>query len=301
MRILLQFPEGLKQEALRYAKRYESQGHEVILSGSSCYGACDLALDEAKAINADKIIHFGHAKFIAKDLPIEVEYIEFKIDADLDKFKKAISQIKEKSVALATTVQHIHQINQMKKILEESGKQVHIGRGVLAFYPGQILGCDSAAISSVIEKADAVIFVGDGNFHALAIHEDKPIYIIGPKSGNLRQINDELKRLKKKRLGSILASLDAKTFGIIVSTKPGQYNLHLAQLIKKQLQELGLEAQILVSSEISGLSLNNFMSFDCYIVTACPRIADDSEMFGKPTLNPGMYAEMMGMKKELKG
>ena len=107
--------------------------------------------------------------------------------------------------------------------------------------------------------------------------------------------------MKKKRLGSILASLDAKTFGIIVSTKPGQYNLHLAQLIKKQLQELGLEAQILVSSEISGLSLNNFMSFDCYIVTACPRIADDSEMFGKPTLNPGMYAEMMGMKKELKG
>ena len=66
MRVLLQFPEGLKRLALEYAQKYEAQGHEVFVSSSSCYGACDLALDEAKKIGAKKIVHFGHSKFIRK-------------------------------------------------------------------------------------------------------------------------------------------------------------------------------------------------------------------------------------------
>jgi phosphoribosylaminoimidazole-succinocarboxamide synthase len=301
MRILLQFPEGLKQFAQEHAKKYEEEGHEVFLSGSSCYGACDLALDEAKAINADKIIHFGHSKFIRSDLPIEVEYVEHHIDVDLEKFKVAANQLEYSSVALATTIQHIHQLDEMKKILEEEGKSVFIGTGNLAFYPGQILGCDSGAVLSVIEKADAVVFVGDGAFHALAINIDKPVYVIQPKSGNLRQINDELNKLKKKRKGAILAAVDSKNFGILVSIKPGQFNQKTANEIKKQIESFGNGANILVANEISGLALNNFMSFDCYITTACPRISEDTEMFGKPVLNLSMYVEYVKIIKEMKG
>ena len=47
MRILLQFPEGLKQEALSHAKKLEKEGNEVFISASPTFGACDLALDEA--------------------------------------------------------------------------------------------------------------------------------------------------------------------------------------------------------------------------------------------------------------
>ena len=63
MKILLQFPEGLKQKAVEIAKKYEKKGDVVFLSAAPCYGACDLALDEARAIGAKKIIHFGHSPF----------------------------------------------------------------------------------------------------------------------------------------------------------------------------------------------------------------------------------------------
>ncbi len=302
MRILLQFPEGLKQKAIEHAKRYEKEGHEVFLSASACYGACDLALDEAKAINADKIIHFGHAPFIRKNLDVEVEYIEFRLDADLVKFEEAIKSVKEKTIVLATTVQHIHQLEQMKLILERSGKKVLIGKGALAAYPGQVLGCDSSAVTNVAKEADAIIFVGDGNFHALAIDGEikKPVFVIQPKTGNMRQINDEIERLRKRRRGAIIAAVDAKNFGIILSTKPGQLHLALAQKMKADLEKNNKQAEILVGNEISPLALNNFMSFDCYIISACPRIADDSEMFGKPTLNAGMFAELMRIMKGMK-
>ena len=39
MRILLQFPEGLKQKALGHAKALELEGNEVFISASPTYGA----------------------------------------------------------------------------------------------------------------------------------------------------------------------------------------------------------------------------------------------------------------------
>jgi 2-(3-amino-3-carboxypropyl)histidine synthase len=301
MKLLLQFPEGLKREAIAYAKRYEEEGHEVYLSASSCYGACDLALDEARAIKADKIIHFGHAPFIKRELPIEVEYVEHHIDVDLEKFKDALDQIKQTELVLATTVQHIHQLDSMKKILEEDGKTVFIGEGTLAHHAGQVLGCDANAVTSVMDKSQAIVFVGDGQFHSLAIETEKPVYVIHPQSGTLEHLNEKMERLKKKRKGAILKSLEAKVFGILVSTKPGQFNPRAAQSIKTDLEKLGFSAQILVSNEISSLALNNFMSFDCYITTACPRISDDTQMFGRPVLNLGMFAEFIKLRNEIKG
>jgi len=302
MRIILQFPEGLKKEALAYAQKYENEGHEVLLSGASCYGACDLAIDEANAVGADKIIHFGHAPFIKKKLLIEVEYVEWHIDVDLDKFEKAIKELKFDKIALATTVQHIHQLNEMKKILESDGKKVFVSKGPLAAYPGQVLGCDAGAISSVVKNSDAVVFVGEGHFHPLAIDidPDKPVFIIHPKSGQIRKINDEIEKLRKRRKGAILKAVYAKTLGIIVSTKPGQFNLPVAEKIKKELTLLGKRSEIIVSNEISPLALNNFISFDCYIVTACPRIADDTEAFGRPVLNLKMFSDLVSILRETK-
>ena len=63
MRVLLQFPEGLKQKALEYAVKIEKGGDEVFISASPTFGACDLAIDEARSIKADKLIHFGHGEF----------------------------------------------------------------------------------------------------------------------------------------------------------------------------------------------------------------------------------------------
>jgi len=293
MKILLQFPEGLKKYALEYAKEYEKKGHKVFISSAPCYGACDLALEEAKAIKADKIIHFGHAPFIRKKLPVKVEYVEFHIDVNLKNLRKAISKLKFKKIVLATTVQHVHQLKEMKKIFEKAGKKVFIGRGTLAKHPGQVLGCDEGAVLSVYEKADAVIFVGDGLFHPLAVKVDKPVFVIHPKSGKVRSINKEIELLKKRRKGLLTRALYAKTFGILLSTKPGQFNQKLAEEIKKKLEKKGKKAEILIANSFDPFSLENFELFDCYITTACPRISDDYEVFRKPVLDMELFKDFI--------
>lgn len=303
MRILLQFPEGLKREALKYQEKYEEEGHEVFTASAPCYGACDLALEEAGAIGAAKLVHFGHAKFVQKDLPVEVEYIPYHVDVNLPGLKDAISQLKQyQNIALATTIQHIHQFAGMKQLFGQTGHTVFAGKGNVAAYAGQVLGCDSLAIKSVEKHADALVFVGDGMFHALAIdfETDKPIFVIHPQSGQLRKINDEIEKLRKKRKGAVLAAVDARTFGILVSTKSGQFRLDTARNIKKELEKRGKRAMILVSNELKPLALNNFMLFDCYITTACPRTADDGEEFGKPVLTASMLQEVFKITDNVK-
>jgi len=287
MRILLQFPEGLKKEAISYSEKYRKEGHEVFLSCAACYGACDLALEEAKNVGAEKIVHFGHAQFVRIHLPIEIEYVEYHIDADLEKLKGAIDTFKGlKTVAFGTTVQHTHQLKEMLEIFKNAGIEARTGKGIVAIHEGQVLGCDSNGVARYMRDSDATVFVGDGMFHALAISSEKPVYVIHPKTGEVRQINDEIDKLTKKRRGAVIAASKGGTFGILVSTKIGQCNVMGARRIKEELDKKGKKSEILVANELNADSLENFQSFDAYVNTACPRIMDDNEMFGKPVINP---------------
>ena len=305
MRLLLQFPEGLKQKALEYAKSYEAEGHEVFLSASPCYGACDICIDEARWIRADRIVHFGHNRFVARGFEIPVEYVEYRIDIEIEKLAALLPHLKNFStIAIATTVQHVHQLEAMKSFFEKHGKRVLIGKGSRAPVAGQVLGCDAGAIKSVEKNAEAIVFVGNGRFHALAIdvEKDKPIFVFDPagqesgkesgKGAIVIDISKEVEKLRKRRKGAIAKALSCRCFGILLSTKPGQFNPVQAEWAKKELRSRGLEAEILLANCLDPMALNNFVVFDCYVTTACPRMADDTEAFGKPVLSLDMLREL---------
>lgn len=60
----LQFPEGLKAYAVKIAVEIESKTNaRVIIFFDPIYGACDIKLNDAKELNIDLIVHFGHEKF----------------------------------------------------------------------------------------------------------------------------------------------------------------------------------------------------------------------------------------------
>lgn len=296
MRILIQFPEGLKQKAMELKQGYEREGHEVFLSASPCYGACDLALDEARWIKADRIVHFGHNRFLKDDPGVPVEYLDYPIDVDISALKAVLGHLEgSRSIVLATTVQHIHQLEEMKAFFEENGKRVLIGKGAVAERPGQILGCDAGAVKSVEKDADAVVFVGSGLFHPLALDVERPVFVFNPVDSSVKDIRDEVERLRKRRKGAIAKALTCKNFGILLSTKPGQFSLANAEWAKKELEERGLECAILVANELEPMALNNFMVFDCFVNTGCPRMSDDSEEFGKPVLDVSMFRELLSI------
>lgn len=308
MRILLQFPEGLKQYAMKYAKNLEkNKSNMVFISCSPTYGACDIAIDEAKAINADKIIHFGHSKFNPKnnDLKFNIEYKEYAIKANLGILKDSLQYLKNyKKIGIVTTLQHINQLKDIKKFYEKNNKIIYIGKPFgFAKYNGQILGCDNGSAVNVDKNSDAIIYFGGGMFHAIGalLETKKPFVSIDPFLNKIEILDKYREIHKKQSKGKILQSLNAKTFGILVSTKNGQFKLKLAKIIKKQIEKNKmLKAQILITNNFDFDSLNNMLEFDAFVNTACPRLGEDQERLRKPIINVNELFELIHMKAQMK-
>ena len=302
MRILIQFPEGLKQKALEYAESLEKEGNEVFISASPNFGACDLALDEARNLKVDKLIHYGHAEFNKVDF--NVEYVPYEIDAPLDLLPKSLEYLKDfNRISVVTTVQHLHQLDSIKEFYEKNGKEVFIGRPYgFAKHPGQILGCDIGSAASVDSKVDAHVYFGGGIFHPLGalLNTKKPFLVIEPFDNKVEFIDSLRDTYQRRSKGKVLASLDAKSIAILVSTKNGQHNLKLAEILKKKIESEGLKSTILVSNTFDFDSINNMMAFDAFVNTACPRIAiDDTDRLRKPLLSANELMQVLSMKKEL--
>jgi 2-(3-amino-3-carboxypropyl)histidine synthase len=303
MRILLQFPEGLKQKALEHAKKIEKEGNEVLISASPCFGACDLALDEAKAVNAEKLIHFGHAEFNKVDF--NVEYIEYKIDAPLEILKDSLTLLEEFGrLGIVTTIQHVHQLGAIKEFYQKEGKSVSLGKPYgFAKKEGQILGCDAGSAATIDKDVDVHIYFGGGLFHPLGavLNTTKPFLSIDPFMGKMEFLDSYREKYRKRSRGRILAALNAKSFGILVSTKNGQFNMKLAEILKTKIEEANLAAEILVSNTFDFSSLDNLLEFDAFVNTACPRLVnDDSIRIRKPLLSSNELIESLGIITSLR-
>ncbi len=302
MKILLQFPEGLKQKALEHAKKLEREGNEVFISASPTFGACDLALDEARNLKVDKLIHFGHAEFHHVDF--NVEYVEYKIDAPLTLLQESLEHVKEyKKIGIVTTIQHIHQLDSIKEFYVKNGKEVVIGRPYgFAKKDGQILGCDIGSAATINGKVDAIVYFGGGMFHPLGavLATTVPFFVIEPFQGVIERFDKYRAEYAKKRRAKILRSVEARRFGILLSTKNGQHNRALADILKARIEEKGLSAGILVSNTFDFESINNMMEFDAFVNTACPRIGiDDTERTRKPLLSANELMDVLKIKDEL--
>lgn len=306
MKILFQFPDGLKQKALslieEYLKKHNIRNAEVYISASRAFGGCDIPISEAGMIGADKIVHFGHSKFVKEALPVKIEYEEYHINVDKDKLIEEVKKkIHEKRICLAATVQHIHEIDKIAKKLMEIGKDTIIEKGWKTTYPAQILGCDYGAITKCIDKCDAVLIIGSGRFHYIDIdvsyvNQRIPIYVFNPFSKTIKDVSDEIEKWKKRKRGILAQAITAKRFGILISIKPGQYSLHLAKKVKKELEELGKECVMIVGDTIDNDTLIN-MDIDCYITTACPRIMDNYETIDIPILDIPTYVQLIEQLK----
>jgi 2-(3-amino-3-carboxypropyl)histidine synthase len=299
-RVLIQLPEGLKREGFRLSKLVENRTTaDVFISADPCYGACDVALDEANSLGADLLIHYGHTPFINQTgIPIIYLYAPQR-DSVMEVVKKAVPILSDmKRIGLATTIQHVHELENAKKILEETGKTVLIGKKVgMTQLEGQILGCDYSTAKNVANIVDGFLFIGGGNFHplGLAMETGKKVIVADPYKNEVRDIVELTRITYRQRWMAIEKARRAKRFGVIVGLKPGQKKIDIALKIRQRLKKNGKETVLLAAKELSPLNMLNFQDVEAFVVTACPRLAiDDSKGFSKPILTERELRIMLG-------
>jgi len=281
--ILIQAPEGLKTRIAGIAKEIgEKTGAKTVISVKPCYGACDIPLNEIKLMGADLVIHFGHTKMIEGK---NIEYVPLNYSAGEKTLaritKKLVVRLKKnewKKIGIVSTAQYLAHLEIVKKQLEELGFKVFVGKSSFMKH-GQILGCNTEAAEQISEKVDCFVFVGDGRFHPLgaAASTGKPLFTLSPMTGKIGEIEEkEIDRIERAHQARIGIARGAKSFGILVSTKLGQFNLKKALALKDLAERNGREASVLSMDAIQEDFVIG-MGFECFVNTACLRIVlDDS-------------------------
>lgn len=287
----LQFPAGLKH-LFYIAREIESEtGAEVIISGKSSYGACDV--DEYLKRSVDLLFHFGHSE-ITKDE--KVVFVEVLSDVDVRPVvKEALETLSGGTIGLITTVQHAHTLNDAEGILSRAGKDVVIGYGDSRIkYPGQVLGCNYSAARV---DCDELLFIGSGEFHPVgtSIATGKRVVIADPLMNEVRVADSE--RIMRQRYAVIGRALDAGSFGILISSKEGQNRMSLAEELFRKAKETGKDAYLIMLDEFDPDQLLS-LKVDCFVSTACPRIAiDDISRFSRPMLTPIEFQVVLGERE----
>jgi 2-(3-amino-3-carboxypropyl)histidine synthase len=285
-RVALQFPEGLKRKAPEMALRLKEAGFEVMVSGDPCYGACDLPLP-ALAL-ADVLVHVGHAP--VDDRP-GILYDLHPMDFDVGALGQAIPLLRGKRVGLVTTAQHLHLLDRVVAFLEEQGIEAVVAGGTgRARYPGQVLGCSFAGARATC--CGEILYVGTGLFHPLgiALATGARVIALDPYLGTATVVSAE--RMKRRRHSLIEKARGAERIGILVSTKSGQGRPALA----RRLAGLSPKAVLVLLCEVSPDALLT-LGFDCYVNTACPRLAYDDEIrFPVPVLAPPEFEILCGAR-----
>jgi len=297
-KILIQLPEGLKKEGPRLAALVEEAGALAIVSADPCYGACDLALPEAEKLAADLIVHYGHTELTGSER-VPIIYMEARAGVDIKTaVEKALDYLKPwRKIGLATTVQHIHMLEEARRILNNAGKTVYIGDAGRTKYPGQVIGCDYSNAKSILGEAEAFLFIGGGRFHALglALATMKPTVVADPFEGRAYSVDEDAQRIIKRRWTDICEAEKAHIFGILIGLKSGQSHIESALKIKQDLENKERKAVLLALREITPEVLLQFPTLEAYVNTACPRISiDEPSGFTKPVLTVKETYVMLG-------
>ncbi|MCX9074548.1 MAG: diphthamide biosynthesis enzyme Dph2 [Candidatus Methanoperedens sp.] len=290
----LQFPEGLKRQAVAIAREIEEKtGANVIISGNPCFGACDI--DTMLAGRVDVLFHFGHARMGEHE---NVVFIEVRSNVDIIPAVRAALPLAETGkIGLITTVQHVHKLEEACQFLRQYGKECIIGKGdSRVVYPGQVLGCNFTAARI---ESEEILYIGSGVFHPLgiAIATKKRVIAADPYLNRAFEVDPE--KFLRKRGGYIAKAMDARVFGIIVSTKSGQNRTELAKKLKNLAENHGKAGLIILMDLVTPEQLLAFKA-DAFVNTACPRITiDDAERFHAPVLTPQEFEMVLGERDAL--
>lgn len=294
-RIFLRVPPGLVRSApkiIDYISKYTRAPVELLLQ--SCYGACDYppGIYSFPLCKNEKIFHIGDASMPCLHLPSSISFFEAQSSHPVTAVvTRAIKSLEGKNIGLVTTTPWIHTLSKCKKILAEKGYCPHIGkRGNRAAYDGQILGCDLTAAVTISSSIDSFLYIGDGMFHPLGVTlaTHKPVIAADPieKKIKKQEIKDLKDTILRQRNAALAHAYDAQTYGIIICQKIGQYRPRVATHLKTLIEKKGKKAYYLTLDNMSPLDLDA-MGIDCYVSTACPRIAiDDYHLYKKPVLTP---------------
>lgn len=297
-KIVLQVPAGLTRNFASLGEEIRTAtGAQVVHVTRACFGACDPP-SPSEAPGAQAIVTLGHAPIPNMPLALPTYFVEMRTsEGDVQRMAASVSRAGlPRRLGLVASVQHLELLPRLEAALGAQGFETHVGGGDRRLaYPGQALGCNYTTAQGVEGQVDGFLFVGTGLFHplGLAYSVERPVWALDPLQVDLTPPLDR-EKMVQKRLLTIAKAMDARRWGVLVSSFAGQDRRAMASRLAEKATGRGGSAEVLTFDRLDPRDLTG-RDLDAYVSTACPRIAlDDGSSYDRPVLTPPEFLSALG-------
>ena len=209
------------------------------------------------------------------EIKMKIEFIDVKYNKEIKLPADAVKKlVKYKQIAVYSSVQFINNLPSIIKQLKDAKVDVITSTPDRTSCKGQLLGCDVYPGNlNLPSDVDAVLFIGDGDFHALALLHSgiKEVISYNPISNKLKIYGKEdIDKVLKKKQANVKRFYASDVVGIIISTKFGQEHFHYVDKLKSKFSDKRF--YVFVCDNVDFRELENFPFIQSWVNTACPRI-----------------------------
>ncbi|KAM5540108.1 hypothetical protein V8D89_006248 [Ganoderma adspersum] len=310
-RIALQFPDELLPHSVpifRALKSRTNEGREYYVLADTSYGSCCVDEVAAQHVDADALVHYGHA-CMSQTSRLPIIYVLGKKPIDpadcVDKFSQTVPNLPEKrSVVLKYDVAYVHQVDAvivaLRSKVPSSTRILHTPVPLTA-HPsssGQHRTLHSLREADVQAPAEeeaspensAILYIGGESLsltNLLMTHASYEVYTYNPKTGIARLESGRTNKLLMRRYAVVQKARDADVIGILVGTLGVANYLPLIAHLRATIKRAHKKSYTISVGKINPAKLANFLEVEVFVLVACPENSVlDAKEFLRPIVTP---------------
>ncbi|KAF9519204.1 hypothetical protein BS47DRAFT_1288643 [Hydnum rufescens UP504] len=300
-RIALQFPDELLSYSVPIfqALKAKMPGRDLYVLADTSYGSCCVDEVAAQHIDADVVVHYGHACLsLTTRLPAIYVFAKYLIDVPhcirslLDESQLTVSLENSpilKTVIVMSDVAYLHQADSIFSSLRSA-----LPRSVpllSSIPPRESPSHRHNRIPPELRPEDCIIYYIGGESlgltNILLSHAPCDIYSYDPKQRRSTFQSVRTNRLLMRRYAAMHKARDADVFGILVGTLGVASYLPLISQLRKAIARKHKKSYTLSVGKLNPSKLANFMEIECFVLVACPEnTVIDAKEFLRPIITP---------------
>lgn len=315
-RIALQFPDELLCHSVpiyRLLKNKAGEGHDVYVLADTSYGSCCVDEVAAQHVDADLIVHYGHA-CLSQPSRLPVVYVFGKKPIDVDDCINQLGQClttqlqqdtpsnsnNRPSILLRYDVGYSCYADVITHRLESELHSLNT-RVLHDPLPTRLDPKTAMQIPQTVEQTCAesdddrlksviIAYIGGESLNLtnlLITHSHCEVYAYDPSTRSAQLQSHRTNKLLMRRFAMVQRARDADVFGILVGTLGVTSYLSLIAHVRKLLARAQKKSYTISVGKLNPAKLANFMEIECFILIACPENSViDAKEFLRPIITP---------------
>ncbi|OJT10805.1 Diphthamide biosynthesis protein 2 [Trametes pubescens] len=319
-RIALQFPDELLPHSVPIFKTLKSRlasHRELYVLADTTYGSCCLDEVAAQHVDADALVHYGHA-CMSQPSRLPVIYVLGRKHVDpshcadsVSESLKSVQTLEKKStILLRYDVAYAHKADEIIAQLKQrlpSSQILHTPLSLIAHpaaeqqqsaspHLANTSDAHTANPTEATHQTDAspedsiILYIGGECLtltNLLLTHASYEVFSYDPATQQTRLESGRTNKLLMRRYGAVQKARDADVIGILVGTLGVANYLPLIAHLRSIIKKAHKKSYTITVGKPNPAKLGNFMEVECFVLVACPENSLlDAKEFLQPIVTP---------------